>query len=378
MRRARLTDLTCVVLCLAVAALLLRFGDATADRSATLPWQLDAGLGALSGVALWWRRRWPLGLALALIPVAAVSAASTPAVTVAVYTVAVHRRAVPALGVAVANVTTASVYHALQRDPKFPLWVDIAVRSVVLAAALGWGLFARAQAELVASLRERTARLEAEQHLRLDQARLTERTRIAREMHDVLAHRLSLVSLHAGALEVRTDARADEVATAAGVIRANAHEALQELRAVIGVLRDGAAAGRPERPQPDLPDVPALVESARAAGARVRYACHVGGPAAPAPAIGRTVYRVVQEGLTNARKHAPGIPVDVVIDGVPGPGLDVRISNALPPAPAPAAPPGAGLGLIGLRERVTLAGGRLDHGADGGSFRLTAWLPWRT
>ncbi len=84
----------------------------------------------------------------------------------------------------------------------------------------GWGMFARAQRQLVASLRERAARLEAEQHLRVDQARLTERTRIAREMHDVLGHRLSLVSLHAGALEVRTDAPPEEVSTAAGVIRA--------------------------------------------------------------------------------------------------------------------------------------------------------------
>src|SRR5262249_50108100 len=149
----------------------------------------------------------------------------------------------------------------------------------VLTAEVGWGMFARAQRQLVASLRERAARLEAEQHLRIDQARLTERTRIAREMHDVLAHRLSLVSLHAGVLGGRTAAREGEVGPAAGVIGANAHEALQELRAVIGVLREGTAAvpsDPPERPQPGLPDVPELVEIARGTGAKISYRCAVG------------------------------------------------------------------------------------------------------
>jgi signal transduction histidine kinase len=90
------------------------------------------------------------------------------------------------------------------------------------------------------------------------------------------------------------------------------------------------------------------------------------------------VYRLVQEGLTNARKHAPGAAVKVVVDGAPGTGLCVRLTNPLPSAAALVGPavPGAGLGLIGLTERVTLAGGRLDHGPAPGGFRLEAWLPW--
>ncbi|RCG32347.1 sensor histidine kinase [Sphaerisporangium album] len=374
---ARAGDVTCVVLSFAFGTLLLRVGDASADPSPTPTWQVDAAMGTLCCLSLWWRHRWPLGLAVALTLVGAVSAMTTAALAVAVFTVAVHRRALVALVLAVTNVAMVTVYFMLQDDPKFPVWVDFAVRGGILAAAVGWGMFARAQRQLVASLRERAARLEAEQHLRVEQARLTERTRIAREMHDVLAHRLSLVSLHAGALEVRMDARREEVATAAGVIRANAHDALQELRAVIGVLRVGVS-GPPERPQPGLPDVPELVESARAAGTRVAYACPAGAADGLPSAVGRTAYRLVQEGLTNARKHAPGAAVDVLVDGARGEGLRVRVTNPLPITPPPEGVPGAGMGLVGLRERVTLAGGRLHHGAepDGRGFRLEAWMPW--
>ena len=108
---------------------------------------------------------------------------------------------------------------------------------------IGWGLFVRARRELIDSLRERAERAEAEQRRRLEQAREAERRRIAREMHDVLAHRVTLLSLHAGALEFRPDAPPEEIAEAAGVIRASAHAALQELREVIGVLRDGSRGG---------------------------------------------------------------------------------------------------------------------------------------
>jgi signal transduction histidine kinase len=371
-----LVDVICILLALAYGALVMRVGDATAP-SPGVPWPVDAAIGTLCCLSLWCRRRWPLGLAVALVPFAAVSAMSTGAVTISVFTVAVHRRAAAAVLVGVAYVATAPVYYFLQDHPKFSIWVDVVGRLVIATAAVGWGMFARARRQLVLSLRERAARLEAEQHLRVDQARLTERARIAREMHDVLAHRLSLVSLHAGALEVRTDARPEEVATAAGVIRDNAHEALQELRTVIGVLREGSSSA-PERPQPGLPDVPELVESARAAGMRVGYTCRVGAAAGPSAILGRTVYRIVQEGLTNARKHAPGTAVEVLVDGAAGEGLRVRITNPFPLATARPDVPGAGVGLVGLSERVALAGGRFEYGPDpdGDGFRLEVWLPW--
>ncbi len=188
-------------------------------------------------------------------------------------------------------------------------------------------------------------------------------------MHDVLAHRLSLLSVHAGALEYHPGAPAEEIGRAAGVIRASAHQALQDLREVIGVLR--APEGDP-RPQPTLSELPLLVEESRQAGMHIDY--WPGTLPSPPAALGRTVYRVVQEGLTSARKHAPEQAVRVAVTGRPGGGLSVEVRNAVPGGRTADAIPGAGQGLIGLAE---LAGGRLEHGRVGTEFRLAAWLPGR-
>jgi signal transduction histidine kinase len=211
----------------------------------------------------------------------------------------------------------------------------------------------------------------------LAEVRNLERTRIAREMHDVLAHRLSLLATYAGALEYRPDAPAEKLAHAAGVIRNGAHQALEELREVIRVLRaeDGDEFG--QRPQPGLPDIPQLVAESTAAGAEVHLSTALP-DAADAPATSsRTAYRVVQEALTNARKHAGGKPVHIELSGRPGDGLAIEIRNRLLHGDAGPVIPGSGTGLIGLAERVRLAGGQLDHGpSDAGEFCLHAWLPW--
>jgi signal transduction histidine kinase len=232
----------------------------------------------------------------------------------------------------------------------------------------------------VLSLRDRADRVESEQRLRVVQAREAERRRIAREMHDVLAHRLSLLSVHAGALEFRPDAPTEEIAEAAAVIRNAAHAALQELRDVIGVLRDDGDESVPQPPQPTFAEIPALIEESRAAGMNVRS--HIELPAdreIPA-ALGRTAYRVVQEGLTNARKHAPAAAVEVTISPDARPSLLVEVVSrpAVGVAVTPrAAQRGAGRGLIGLAERVGLSGGELQYGPDEhGDFVLRAELPW--
>jgi len=371
--RDRLADAVAVTVALAYGSLMVPLGDATRD-GAPLPWLADVGLGVLCCAALVLRRRWPVGLTLALLPVSTVSVMATGAAIVALFTVAIHRRGPVALALGVAYVAVVPVYFVLHDNPEFPVWVDLLVRAVTTSGALGWGMFVRAYRRLTESLREHADRLEADQQLRVDQARLTERARIAREMHDVLAHRMSLVSLHAGALEVRTDARPEEVAIAAGAIRASAHEALEELRGVIGVLREGAV-GRPEPPQPGLADLPVLVDSARAMGMTVGYTCAVpaGGPSV---VLGRTAYRIVQEGLTNARKHAPGTAVRVLLDGGPGAELRIRISNPYPRQPPGPGVPGAGMGLVGVSERAALAGGQVVYGRQDDDFRLEARLPW--
>jgi signal transduction histidine kinase len=160
------------------------------------------------------------------------------------------------------------------------------------------------------------------------------------------------------------------------VIRASARGALEDLREVIGVLRDTGDGGLTDRPQPTLADLADLVEESRAAGLRVRLEYRVPDVAAVPTVTGRTVYRVVQEALTNVRKHAGGTVACVRVTAG-GAGIEVEVTNPAPLGADLGSPlPGSGTGLVGLVERVGLAGGTLEHGwtADG-EFRLRAWLP---
>jgi signal transduction histidine kinase len=244
------------------------------------------------------------------------------------------------------------------------------------------GMFVRTRRQLALAERERAV---SEQDLRVAQARQMERNRLAREMHDVLAHRLSLLSLQAGALELWPDAPPAESARAAGVIRSNAHGALEDLREVIGVLRsaradDHPAEAVPERPQPTLADLPMLIDESRKAGMQVVLECEVADLGAVPETVGRTAFRIVQEGLTNVRKHADHAAVSVTVQGAAAEGLTIEIRNPWPAGVAGATPiPGAGMGIIGLAERTALSGGRLEHGrTPAGEFRLWTWLPWPT
>ena len=162
---------------------------------------------------------------------------------------------------------------------------------------------------------------------------------------------------------------------------AGAHQALDELRDVINVLREDESPGSPH-PLPGIAELSRLIEETRKAGTPVSVIDDAPSLSQVPDAIGRIVYRVVQEGLTNARKHAPGEPVRIAFSGAPGAGAEVDITNQLPAARAASAVPGTGTGLIGLAERLFLAGGRLEaghrgeHGDHGTGFGLRAWLPW--
>ncbi len=342
---------------------------------------LDITVGVVACALLPVLLRWPVPGALALAALAAVSPAAIPAATVGTLHVAEWRRFTVAAGVGAAGVVAGAVQGLWRPVGGLPYIWWLVLVAAVEAALVGWGQLTQARRALIASLQERVRRAEAEQGRRVAEARAAERTRIAREMHDVLAHRLSLLATYAGAIEYRPDAPPEQVARAAGVVRAGAHQALDELREVITVLREDDAGGdAAQRPQPGLADLPRLVEESRDAGARVQLDDRVPDPAALPGAAGRTAYRVVQEGLTNARRHAPGEPVQVVIDGRPGGGLLIDIRNPLVNGHATvgAGPVigGSGTGLIGLTERVRLAGGELDHQAADGEFRLSARLPW--
>jgi signal transduction histidine kinase len=319
---------------------------------------LDIALGSVALAALWWRRERPGTVALVVIPLSAVSGLAAMTPLPALFNAAI-RLPLPR----VAQLTALSVVLS----PVFPiLYPDVQGRGygwqvvvglLLTAVALGWGLFVRAQRELVRGLRERAQ----------DEAREAERRRIAREMHDVLAHRLSILSVHAGAME--NGALPPEYQEAAHVIRTSAHAALEELRQVIGLLRHEAPEGV-EPPQPTLAQVPALVEESRSAGMEVEFRSDI---AADVPdVIGRTAYRTVQEGLTNARKHAGEERVELTIGG--GSPLVVElVSYGTATHPLP----GAGTGLVGIAERVELVGGSLHYGPGaGGKFVLRATLPW--
>jgi signal transduction histidine kinase len=354
------------------------------SHTATSLLVLDVAVGVTACALLPVLLRWPVPGALALAALAAVSPAATPAATFGTLYVAQRRRFAVAAAVGAAGVVAGAVQGLWRPIGGLPYiwWLVLVVAAE--AALVAWGQLTQARHALIASLQERARRAEAEQGRRVAEARAAERTRIAREMHDVLAHRLSLLATYAGAIEYRPDAPPEQVARAAGVVRAGAHQALDELREVITLLREddspgdgGAGDGAEQRPQPGLADLPRLVEESRDAGARVQLDDRVADPGALPGAAGRTAYRVVQEGLTNARKHAPGEQVRVVIDGRPGDRLLIDIRNPL--GDGHAAPPaitGSGTGLIGLTERVRLAGGKLDHQVTDGEFRLSARLPW--
>ncbi|MDN3357094.1 histidine kinase [Actinomadura sp. DC4] len=367
-------DVLCFVLAAGFGIFMLYVTGHSSHPMPHPPRPPDVILGASACLLLWSRRRWPVPLALVLAVTGVFSVTSVGAAAVMVFTVAVHRPFRTVALIALTHIGSSAVYSAFYPDPSQSYWASMAWTVIMVGAVVAWGMFVRARRQLILSLRDRALRAEAEQQLRVGQARHQERARIAREMHDVLAHRISLLSVHAGALEFRPDAPPAEIAQAAGVIRASAHQALQDLREVIGVLRDDAGDDAPERPQPSLTDLPALIDESRRAGMAVNWENKIRDVSVVPSNIGRSAYRTVQESLTNARKHAPGAVVRVMVDGSAGSGLTVEVRNPL----VKAAPeiPGAGAGLIGLTERAMLAGGRLEHGRLEDDFRVRAWLPW--
>jgi signal transduction histidine kinase len=368
-------DVVMFVLAIGIGAGVLA---ATWGDHSTLEAVIDIAVGVVCCLSLWVRRSHPAAVAVLTAVASIFSAAAAGPAILALFNAAIRTSARTILALVGISAVSTVVFPLLYPGQDDYL-AQLIIGALCTLVVIGWGLFVRAQRQVVYSLRDRAERLEAEQRLKVEQAREAERLRIAREMHDVLAHRVSLLSLHAGALEFRPDASAEEVAEAAAVIRATARAALEELRDIIGVLREGVDGDAPEPPQPTLAQLPALIDESRAAGMSVQARID----ARDVPAVlGRTVYRVVQEGLTNARKHAPGAAVDVRIAAADD-RLVVEVVSRRPvgvPAGAPGEPlPGAGTGLVGLAERVALAGGALEHGPDAaGDFVLRASLPWAT
>jgi signal transduction histidine kinase len=355
----------------AISALSMHLSGASDRKTATAL--------AVAGVAcllLWGRLRWPVGVALAMAPLVILSLLATGAALVALFTVAARRRLATAalVGALYLLVTFVHLWH---RMDDLSDWTSILPGILVTAAALTWGALVRARQKAVWELHERARRAEEDQQRRVQQAEEEERSRIAREMHDLMAHRISLVSLHAAALEFQPDLPAEQVGRIAGVIRDNAHQSLEELREIIGLLREESAPDAPRRPLPSAENLAELVEQSRLAGMSIRLDNAVSDLGSVPDGVGRNAYRILQEGLTNARKHAADAPVTVSLRGAAGSSLEIEVTNPRPAGAASAQIPGSGTGLVGLRERVRLAGGRLEHGiTPAGQFYLFASIPW--
>ncbi|MCC3281411.1 sensor histidine kinase [Arthrobacter caoxuetaonis] len=319
-------------------------------------------------------RRFPVGAGLGIIALSSLSTLAFVPACMALIGIAALRHP-RALAAAVLVYAAAVAVDLTVRPVEDMAWWALSLTALAMLLVLVLiGLNRGARRALIASLRHEADSARREQDALAAQARLAERTRIAREMHDTLSHRLSLIAMHAGALEYRADLDRETIRSTAAVLRETAHTAAGELRTVLSVLREEAAE---TSPQPTVHSIPALVETARAAGSDVTL--HMDPPlrgdeAASLPdATSRHLYRVVQEGLTNAQKHAPGLPVTVSLTGGPGRGITVSASN--PVSGQVTAAPG-GLGLVGLAERARLADGTFESGLRHGMYTTTVKVPW--
>lgn len=328
-------------------------------------------VGVSASLALWWRRRYPVAVTFIAIGAQAAAMLVLP-LGFALFTLAIRRRD------SVLALMSVAAYAAfvLGNSPtgEENIGVLLVTGPFVIGTWVAAGAYIGARRDLMASLRDRAERAESERELRADQARLGERARIAQEMHDVLAHKVSLIALHAGGLEVNPSVGPEKVESSAALIRETARQAMEDLREVLGVLRtDLSAGGADLAPIPAAADLNRLVEASRAAGVNVSARIEL--PADVPAGLGRTVYRIVQESLTNVHKHARNAATEVLVISDDG-YLLVRVAN-LRPVAAGALLPGSGAGLVGLRERVSLAGGTLVAGPDDdGGWRVEARLPW--
>lgn len=345
------------------------------ERQSEVLWATDLLLGIVSFVLVFYRRRWPLAIALATNLLGTVAATAAGPASLALVSLSTGRRWRRILPMVLLACVSAQVFSHIN-PPAQPeaWWITLSTNTVFLAAVTAWGMYLGSRRELLWTLRNRAERAEAEQELRAGRARDNERARIAREMHDVLAHRISQISMHAGALGFREDLTAAEMRASAAVIQDTAHEALTDLRGVLGVLRDRSTGELLHTPQPTYRDLSALVDEAHVAGMRVEYDDLIACTDEVPDAVGRTLYRIVQEGITNARKHAPGALLSIRVSGTPDDGIEAVLRN--PVGFGPTQTPGSGLGLVGLAERAQLRGGHLSHGRDGSTFVLHTWIPW--
>lgn len=392
-------------------------GEISAARPVVTLWAMTCMAAAVAGgVALVWRARHAVPILLATAASAFVFSIG-PAGVLGVLPWVIARASRQTLGWAIplsaavvagtlvldaSREPARSVFSA--RDPSTGLATHaspvtyVAIGAVLLGLSVLAGFLRRSRAEAVVAHGSARAATRRAVELRDELTRQEERQHIAREMHDTVAHHLSLLSLHAAALEVTS--QDPEVPGAARSMRASAHQALEEMRGLVTSLRDSSEGGYVGA-APTLHDLGRLIADARDAG--VEIAASIDVPTEPgsevATIVTRAGYRIVQESLTNVLKHAPGSGVSVQVTASPRDGVNLAVvswfSGAWPSAwqgqgpnqgqgqgpsrgPSAVESNGGGAGIIGMRERAESLGGWLEAGPHENLWVVRAWLPWRS
>jgi signal transduction histidine kinase len=336
---------------------------------------VEGGLfGVAAALPLLFRRRWPFAVLVATLLVALVAnvdGAFALPVLIALYTIG-SRRTWEATIAAVAAIVATSVLFGLLGGANFRSGDLIGV-TLMASIAAGFGLYVGSKRSGMAALRERAERLQRERELLAERAVAEERVRLAQELHDVVAHNVSLIVVQAQALgatvpDPRVVEATDGIADLGRRAMTEMHRTLKLLRAA-----DGGAAER--EPQPGLGDLDALLDRARAAGVPIDLAVE-GEPRPLEQSVDLSAFRIVQEALTNVVKHADRARTTVMLGYRPD-ALELTITDSGNGAPAPAGPASAGHGLIGMRERAALFGGTLNAGPrEGHGFEVRASLPY--
>jgi signal transduction histidine kinase len=367
----------------------LAVADVAAAATTTEDWQrpVDALAYVLviaGSVSLYWRRRAPIAVLAfvtgALVTVylreygAFVAVLGLPAL----YAVAAHeehrQRAWWALGISSTCLVVAASVSVLDRPEGFAYVTAVSVIGF-LAAAVAAGVIIRNRERIFVDTERRAAQAEADRVAEAERAVVRERSRIAREMHDVVAHGMSVIAVQAAAGREIVHTNPDKAAEVFERIETVGREGLAELRRMLGVLRESGDEQTSLAPQPGIDDIQAAVERSSAAG--VPTSLVVGGTARPlAPGVELAAYRIVQEALTNVRKHAGASASATVYITFEPQALVIEVSDDGNGAVTSLSRTGAGHGLIGMRERVEIYDGELRSGPrPGGGYVVRAVLP---
>jgi len=337
---------------------------------------LASALVVAQSLSLYWRRHHPI-IVFAIVFLAGligeVFGVRSPqglALLAAVYSVSVYAETQPRLAVAglgVLAVATGVGGSLLRRSPA---WSTALTIGAILLVAWVMGDYARNRRQYLLVLQKRAEALEIQIAENRRQAAEEERVRIARELHDVVSHNVSVMAIQAGAARV---AGGDSVAQALGSIEITARDTLAELNRLLGVLRRSES-GPSRSPQPGISQVEALLKSAREAGFHTEV--RVTGVARALPAaLDLSAYRIIQEAVTNAMKHSGAGRIEVLIEYASD-GLGLAVTDDGRGASSDAITGSNGHGLIGMRERVAIFGGRLETTSSAlGGFTVRARLP---